>query len=54
MSLLVLLNGHMSIDLEGQIGPKQLVIDGEKGLCLEFKVQADVKEINKYIFFYKK
>lgn len=37
-----------------QIGPKQLVIDGEKGLCLEFKVQADVKEINKYIFFYKK
>lgn len=54
MSLLVLLNGHVSIDLEGQMGPKQLMIDGEKGPCIEFKMQAGVKEINKYIFCYKK
>lgn len=48
MNLLVLLNGHVSIDLEGQMGPKQLVTDSEKDLCLEFKVQAGVKEINTY------
>lgn len=54
MSLLVLLNGHVCIDLQGQMGPKQLVTDGEKGPCLEFKMQAGVKEINKYTFCYNK
>lgn len=53
MSLLVLLNGHVSIDLEEQMEPKQLVIDSEKGPCLDFKMQVGVKEINKYIFCYK-
>lgn len=44
---------HVSIDLGGQMEPKHLVIDSEEGPCLEFKMQTDVKAINKYIFCYK-
>lgn len=49
--LLVLLTFiHISSSLEGQMGPSSWWLTVRSVLWLEFKIQTDVNEVNKYIF----